>query len=81
MARDLVSAHLPSGMTESSVVAMLGPPDTTRQGHDACGRTLPHSRALSYFVGHPADGRYDDAYVLVHLDEQGLVVAAEVTGC
>ena len=80
MARDLVRYHLPDGMQESQVVALLGPPDAILTRQDAGGNALRGARTYSYHIGHWSLRGLDDAFVYVHLNGSGRVVHVEING-
>jgi hypothetical protein len=79
MSEDLVRHHLPEGMSESEVIALLGTPFSVEDG---ASHTPRHAgtRHLLYDLGHWSWRGMDAAYVYVHLDGQGRLVGAEVYG-
>ena len=79
MSEDLVKHHLPVGMSESQVVALLGKPFDVEEGETEAPLHTG-TRHLMYDLGNWSMHGMDDAYVYVHLDEKGNVVAAEVYG-
>ena len=84
MSTDVVRRKLLAGLSELKVVDLLGTPESVMTQAGPCGRPLPHVRSLAYFLGHPSlhTGRgWDDAYLLVHFDQNGTCVATEITGC
>lgn len=79
MAGDAVR-HVRPGMSEAEVVALLGKPDpdnVLQGGRDARVRG---ARAYTYYIGSWSMGGMDDAFVYVHLDASGRVVASEIHG-
>jgi hypothetical protein len=79
MSEDLVKHHLPTGMTESQVVTLLGEPGSTEEGQTEAPRHVG-THHLLYDLGGWSMHGMDAAYVYVHLDEKRNVVAAEVYG-
>ena len=79
MSDDLVKYRLPMGMTESEVVALLGKPFSIEEGDTEAPRHIG-TRHLMYDLGNWGMHGMDAAYVYVHLDTKGNVVAAEVYG-
>ena len=79
MSEDLVKNHLPAGMRESQVIALLGKPFSIENGATEAPLHVG-TRHLMYDLGHWSMHGMDAAYVYVHLDGNGNVVAAEVYG-
>ena len=68
MARDLVRHHLPYGLSSGGVKLLLGPPG------EATGSRY------EYYLGCWSGEGLDSAFVYVHLDANGNVTGAEITG-
>jgi hypothetical protein len=78
MARDLVRHHLPGGLPRTKVEALLGRPDEVLSGRvDAGGNRLLGASTYSYYLGSVG---YDTAFLYVHVDRNGNIVSAEITG-
>jgi len=80
MARDLVRNHLPKGMSEAEVVALLGEPGVLQGGTDTGGNRVLGTKTYFYYIGTWSLQGFDDAFVYVHLDSDSKVISAEVTG-
>jgi hypothetical protein len=86
MARDAIR-HLPPGIPAARVRELLGESQPVardpRGPVDVYGNRLQYPETWAYYLGswselHPYS--FDDAFLYVHFDSDGRVVAAEVTG-
>jgi outer membrane protein assembly factor BamE (lipoprotein component of BamABCDE complex) len=77
MSEDLIAHHLPPGMTEQQVVALLGQPEGVDLGPT---EKRIAKRYYVYYIGNWSLQEMDDAYLYVHLDANDRVVKAEIYG-
>jgi hypothetical protein len=82
MARDAMQ-HLPLGMPAVRVRELFGEPEIIPRGGDRWGMSPRDGETWSYWLGcWSALGWYgfDTAFLYIHFDREGRVIAAEITG-
>ena len=81
MASDLTDRVLARGMSVDAIQNLLGPPDSTLTGDvDAGGNKLHAHQTLSYYLGSWSGYGYDDAFLYLHLNQNGAIENSQVTG-
>ncbi len=77
IARSVARRHLTPGLSSTQVLALVGQPDNVYGRGDDRTRG---DQTYSYYLGNWSLYGFDDAFLYVHLDAQGKVITAEVTG-
>jgi hypothetical protein len=81
MVLDLVTNHLPTGLSQQEVEKLLGSPDKIITAPDSGGIRPLGVKTYVYKIGSWTHYKgFDDAFVYVHLDEDGKVIKAEING-
>ena len=81
MAGDLVRNHLTAGLSRANVHALLGMPGDALSGTEREGmKNLVLAQTEKYYIGSWSLYGYDDAFVYVHFDGDGNLIAAEIYG-
>ena len=80
MSRDLMTRHLAVGMSEAQVTALLGKPGGVNRGDQLPADRLRGAFFYVYSIGSWSAGGMDDAFLYVHFDSAGRVMASEIYG-
>jgi hypothetical protein len=78
MAEDLVTHHVPLGMSSKQILSLLGEPGETWV--KGAGFRVKGEKTFAYYIGSWSMQGMDDAFVCIHLDETGRVIEAEIYG-
>jgi hypothetical protein len=79
MSGDLIHNHLPRGLTEAQVGALIGQPFDTQKVGDPDAWQLAGVEAHLYEIDSFGEFGIDDAVVRVHYDRNGCLIKAEIT--
>ena len=80
MAEDLVRNHLTAGLSQANVHTLLGMPGDVSSRTESGGMKNLGAQTEKYYIGSWSLYGYDDAFVYVHFDGDGKVIAAEIYG-
>lgn len=83
MAADVIKLAARPEMTRDKITQLLGPPDSEYVGQavDIGGNALRGARSLVYCLGSKnLPSSMDDAFVYIHLNDDGSVINAEIAG-
>jgi hypothetical protein len=80
MSRDLVNNHLPQGLLQNRVEALIGKTHWIIKPTDNDGYRTRGAETHVYGIGNWSMQGVDDAFVYVHYDANGNVISAEITG-
>jgi hypothetical protein len=80
MSRDLVNNHLPRGLSQNRVEALIGRTDWIIKPTDIEGYRSRGAETHVYRIGNWSLQSMDDAFVYIHYDASGNVISAEITG-
>lgn len=83
MAQDVVARVVKIGMARDEVTRILGPPGEVLHGRGSGGKAMPGQETLSYYLGSSGGTMWlgmDDAFVYIHLNDEGFVMDAEISG-
>jgi hypothetical protein len=80
MVRDVMRRVISNGMTEAEVVEQLGKPDTYCDSCDFRHEFPKARKTYWYYVGSASFAGFDSAYLYVHFDASGRVMATDIGG-
>lgn len=83
MARNVINRVVRAGMTRSEVTDILGPEEYIEEGQDSGGNIMRGAKSLAYPLGSSSATSLkgmDNAFIYIHLDDEGNVIGQEIAG-